>query len=91
MKKVELAQIRAMSREIVATSGNNGTDVGIVMALGSAEKSNPTTSINELNRMLAAVEQALPGMKRGLVGVTDDEWQEFETLYYNRVVQPLFA
>jgi hypothetical protein len=91
MKKVALAQIRAMSKEIVAISGNNSKDVGVVLAIGQAQAYQAIKSVRELNSMLRAVEKALPSMKSGMVGLEETEWQAFETLYYNRVVQPLFA
>ncbi len=88
MKRVELAEVRAMLREVVATYGNDSKDVAAVMALNRK----PTkTSVPEVNDVIDNVERAWPSRQRGTIALDETEWIELEDLYYRRVMQPVFA
>lgn len=91
MKDVELAQVRAMLREIVATSGNNGNDVEAVMSLGGSVTPEQRATSVELNDMLQVVKEAMPSLHGGMLRLNEKEWRHIEDVYYQRVMQPLFA
>lgn len=92
MKSIELVQVKAMLREIVATSGNNGGDVKAVMALGEpADNVQPEImNLGEFNDVLRTVQKAIPSMRAGIVMLNEAEWKRLEQLYHYRVIKPLF-
>ncbi len=93
MKQVELSLIRAMLRDVIATSGNKGSDVRVVMSIGDPTIGSrlSITSNQEVNGLLDLLQQAMPSLHTGILSFSDADWQQFEDLYAQRVMQPVFA
>lgn len=91
MRSVEVMQVRAMLKEILATTGADTEDVSAVMTIGT-----PAMGLQrlhgplELGSVLSAVEKAAPAAE-GVMRLNDNAWRQLESTYSRRVVQPLFA
>ena len=91
MKNVDVMQVRAMLREILATDGGTSEDVSAVMTIGTpAMGSLHLTGPSELRSVLEAVEQASPASE-GAMRIEEQDWQRLELVYAERVLGPLFA
>jgi hypothetical protein len=91
MKNVEVMEVRAMLKEILATTGGSPEDVSAVMTIGTpAMGLQRLTGPEELNPVLRAVEHASPASE-GTIRIKEDTWQQLESAYSRRVVQPLFS
>lgn len=92
MKNVELAEVRAMLREITAVSGNDERDVAAIMSLGIPEKTQADPlGQRDLDQAMQAVRKALPDMRAGVLKLNNADWQKIEELYYHKVMQPIFS
>jgi|GEM_PF-2943147 len=91
MKDVEVMEVRAMLKEILAVSDASPEDVGAVMTIGTPGMGLQRLSgPEELGAVLEAVEHASPAA-RGVMRINETVWQQLESVYSRRVVQPFFA
>ncbi|HSX35023.1 MAG TPA: hypothetical protein VLF62_05240 [Candidatus Saccharimonadales bacterium] len=91
MKSVEVMEIRAMLKEILATTDATPEDVSAVLTIGTpAMGLERLSGPAELSTVLKAVEHASPASS-GKMRITEDTWRRLESEYSRRVVQPLFA
>ncbi|HSW98954.1 MAG TPA: hypothetical protein VLF71_03895 [Candidatus Saccharimonadales bacterium] len=91
MKRVQVNEVRAMLKEIMASTNASPDDVSAVLtigtpAMGLLHLSGPS----ELSAILAAVEHASPA-EDGTLRLDDTAWHQLENSYSRRVVTPLFA
>ena len=91
MKNVEVMEVRAMLKEILATTGGTPEDVSAVMTIGTpAMGLQHLSGPAELDPVLKAVEHASPASE-GMISIAEDTWRQLESAYSRRVVQPLFS
>jgi hypothetical protein len=91
MKNVEVMQVRAMLKEILATTGGTPEEVSAVMTIGTpAMGLQRLAGPEELSPVLRAVEHASPASS-GTIRINEATWRQLESTYSRRVVQPLFA
>lgn len=91
MKEVELAELQAMLREIIATVGNREDDVRVVMGAHSSNGDNLSqTSSQEVNSLLQVLRKA-PVSESGRIKLSQNEWQQFDNLYYQQVTRFIIA
>ena len=91
MKSVQVMEVRAMLKEILAATDATPEDVNAVMTIGTPamglQRLNGPT---ELSTILAAVEHASPATE-GTLRLDDAAWRQLQITYSRRVVEPLFA
>jgi hypothetical protein len=91
MKSVEVMEVRAMLKEILATTKAKPEDVDAVMTIGTpAMGLHRLTGPAELGTVLQAVEHASPA-SGGVMNIADAAWRQLQSTYSQRVVQQLFA
>jgi hypothetical protein len=91
MKSVKVMEVRAMLKEIMATTNASAEDVSAVLTIGTpAMGLQHLSGPIELSAVLAAVEHASPAAE-GTLRLDDTAWQQLESSYSRRVMQPLFA
>ncbi|HSW99785.1 MAG TPA: hypothetical protein VLH38_01990 [Patescibacteria group bacterium] len=91
MRDVEVMQVRAMLKEILAVSDASPEDVGAVMTIGTPGMGlQHLSGPKELGAIFEAVEHASPA-DEGTMSITEAAWLQLESVYSSRVVQPLFA
>lgn len=91
MRDVEVMEVRAMLKEILAVSNASSEDVGAVMTIGTPGMGlQHLHGPKELGAVLKAVEHASPA-DEGIMRINESTWNQLESVYSRRVVQPLFA
>lgn len=102
MKDIRVAELQAMLKEILATSG---ADISLVNAVTTIQMNymlqlNAFSSLGELGTLVRALEQSRinPDLEQGValpladsVQVNEADWLAFEQLYSQRVIAPLFS
>ena len=91
MKSVQVMEVRAMLKEIMASTEASLEDISAVLtigtpAMGLQHLSGPV----ELSAVLAAVEHASPAAE-GTLRLDDTAWHQLESSYSRQVVARLFA
>ncbi|HEX7963210.1 MAG TPA: hypothetical protein VF466_01325 [Candidatus Saccharimonadales bacterium] len=91
MRNVEVMEVRAMLKEILATTGGTPEDVSAVMTIGTpAMGLQRLSGPKELAPVLKAVEHASPASE-GTIRIEEGTWRQLESAYSRSVVEPLFA
>ena len=91
MKKVELAEAKAMLKEILAVKSASHTSIGTVLKIGrSYIDSKQLQGFGELEAPLKAVIEASQSAKNGVIMLDETVWKELENTYYERVTRHLF-
>jgi hypothetical protein len=91
MKSVKVMEVRAMLKEIMATTDASPEDVSAVMTIGTpAMGLQRLSGPAELGAVFQAVEHASPASE-GTMRLNDNAWRQLESTYSRRVVAPLFA
>jgi len=82
-----------MLQEIFVATYHDRRSTSAILSLGTAKQPDWSmlTSLDELTDMVTATKQALPNKKKGEIAIATPVWQEFENVYYQRVVKPAFA
>ena len=92
MKKIELSEVKAMLREILAAKSASRESLSAVLWLGECRmEGKELHDLDELTKPFWAVVRASQNiMEDGIISIDESAWRELEGAYYNRVAKPLF-
>ncbi len=93
MQEVNLNQLKAMLQEIYVSTHRNTKPILSFVTIGTLRQPDwgKLTNLGELSDIVLATRKALPVMKDNVIEIDNPVWKEFEDIYYQRVVQPIFS